>query len=170
MLNKKSFAFFSAFAFMGITAWAVFRKSAKSSGANALGDKSLPRGYRNNNPLNIRISNNNWQGKITPNTDGAFEQFKSMAYGFRAGFVLLRNYIAQGDNTIRRIISRWAPASENNTANYINIVVGQSGIGADVVIAQTDKSKLIKIAHAMSAVENGWAWSLDDIERGWILL
>jgi hypothetical protein len=34
---------------------------------------SGPRGFRNNNWLNIRISNNAWQGKKTNNTDGAFE-------------------------------------------------------------------------------------------------
>ena len=40
-----------------------------------------PRGFRNNNWLNIRISNNNWQGKRTDNTDGAFEQFETPELG-----------------------------------------------------------------------------------------
>ena len=26
----------------------------------------LPRGYRNNNPVNIRISSNKWAGKVSP--------------------------------------------------------------------------------------------------------
>ena len=43
-------------------------------------DKSIPRGYRNNNPLNIRISSSNWLGKVSPNTDGPFEQFSDIKY------------------------------------------------------------------------------------------
>lgn len=42
----------------------------------------LPRGIRNNNPLNIKIGND-WKGEV-PNTDGTFEQFESMEYGLRA--------------------------------------------------------------------------------------
>jgi uncharacterized protein YggE len=34
---------------------------------------SAPKGFRNNNWLNIRISDNNWQGKVPNNTDGEFE-------------------------------------------------------------------------------------------------
>jgi hypothetical protein len=39
----------------------------------------LPRGIRNNNPLNIRLNpDNRWQGRVSPklNSDGAFEQFQ----------------------------------------------------------------------------------------------
>ena len=53
------------------------------------------RGYRNNNPLNLRISSNKWKGKVpaSQNTDGAFEQFETMAYGFRAALKNLQTYI-----------------------------------------------------------------------------
>ena len=54
------------------------------------------RGYRNNNPLNLRISNNAWKGKIpaSQNTDGAFEQFQTMAKGL---FVIGGNDGGLGD-------------------------------------------------------------------------
>ncbi len=52
----------------------------------------LNRGIRNNNPLNIRISNNAWTGKVTPSKDKAFETFSHSKYGFRAATKLIRNY------------------------------------------------------------------------------
>ena len=52
----------------------------------------IPRGIRNNNPLNIRIGNQ-WLGERANPNDPAFEQFVAMEYGIRAGFVLLRRYI-----------------------------------------------------------------------------
>ena len=47
----------------------------------------LPRGIRNNNPLNIRLNpENRWQGRVSPkhNSDGAFEQFQDPIMGLRA--------------------------------------------------------------------------------------
>lgn len=133
---------------------------------------SLPRGYRNNNPLNVRKSAANaWKGKVVPGTDSAFEQFITMAYGYRCGLYLLRKYISLGNNTIRKIITKWAPPSENNTGSYINHVAQRSGIGADTVLSRTDKDSLCRIAYAMAWSENGYPpASMDDIYQGWALL
>ena len=135
-------------------------------------DTSLPRGYRNNNPLNIRKNAANaWKGKVVPGTDPAFEQFISMAYGYRAALYLLRKYIGQGHNTIRKIINKWAPPSENNTSSYVANVASRSGIGADTILSRDDQQSLCKIAWAMAWVENGYApASMDDIYAGWALL
>ena len=46
----------------------------------------MTRGLRNNNPLNIRHSKDKWQGTATTQTDTAFVQLKSMAYGYRAAW------------------------------------------------------------------------------------
>ena len=133
---------------------------------------SLPRGYRNNNPLNIRKNAANaWKGKVVPGTDSAFEQFISMPYGYRAALYLIRKYIGQGNNTIRKIINKWAPPSENNTSSYVSNVAKRSGINADAVLSRTDMDSLCKIAYAMAWSENGKApASMDDIYRGWTLL
>ncbi len=147
------------------------QSSANTQNTTDMNNNSLPRGYRNNNPLNIRISSSAWKGKVSPNTDGAFEQFVTMAYGFRAAFVLIRTYITKyGCDTIRKIISRWAPSSENNTAQYISHVAQWSGINADTVISPADKSTLVKIVYAMAKVENGYYPSMNDIEQGWNLI
>lgn len=118
----------------------------------------LPRGYRNNNPLNIRISSNAWKGKVANNTDGTFEQFEDMVHGYRAALVLLRNngYIRGGINTIRKIITKFAPPSENYTEDYIRFVSNTSGIDPDAVISRNDKNALTSIVYAMSIRENGY--------------
>ena len=89
---------------------------------------TIPRGIRNNNPLNIRIGNQ-WLGERANPNDPAFEQFVAMEYGIRAGFVLLRRYIRHYKRTtIAAIIEAWAPASENNTQRYIDMVIHSQAI------------------------------------------
>lgn len=151
--------------------WLRIKTIGKATTDNSR-NMNLPRGYRNNNPLNMRISNSNWIGKISPNTDGAFEQFENMGYGFRAALKLLRNYIGQGNNTIQKMISKWAPANENNTTGYINTVSSRTGIAPTQIISRDDKRSLTAIAKAMAFVENGCFYNnIDtDIEAGWRML
>jgi len=115
----------------------------------------MTRGIRNNNPLNIRLTDTDWQGKVLINNDGAFEQFISMEYGFRAALKTIETYIIEhGCNTIRAIISRWAPPNENNTENYIIFVCGKTGIGGNEPISNHDK-RLKEIVWAMAQMESG---------------
>lgn len=142
-------------------------------------DKNLPRGYRNNNPLNIRISSNAWKGKVTNNTDGVFEQFIDMAHGYRAALATMRTYITKyGLNTVQGIIERWAPPSENNTLAYIKHVCDYSGLTPDMVVNRNDQDTLTKMAYAMSIIENGNTEytrmlglpNMETINEGWRLL
>ncbi len=115
----------------------------------------LPRGLRNNNPLNIRHSSDKWQGRAKMQTDPAFVQFVSMAYGYRAAFVLLRTYRQKyGYNTLRKIIGRWAPPNENDTERYLQNVARWSGIDPDKPIAGHDANTYIAIVSAMSRMES----------------
>lgn len=88
----------------------------------------LPRGCRNNNPLNIRRSRSQWLGKIPFNksTDTQFEQFETMNLGIRAAMCLLRTYINKYKlNSVSSIIRRWAPASDGNNVDfYVSFVSG----------------------------------------------
>ncbi len=129
------------------------------------------RGYRNNNPGNIRINGDKFQGEVIPSQDKEFKQFESMAYGYRAIFKILRNYqINYKLNTIRQMISRWAPKKENDTANYISVVSEISGIPADDPIRTDNREMMIRIVSAMSRVENGIDADMVDIIDGWNLL
>ena len=49
----------------------------------------IPRGIRNNNPLNIRRSKDQWQGMKKTQSDSSFCQFETFEDGWRAAFVLL---------------------------------------------------------------------------------
>lgn len=115
----------------------------------------MPRGIRNNNPLNIRIGNT-WLGEVPNPTDSEFEQFVSIHYGLRAAFVLLRRYIRRYQrNTPARIISFWAPSSENNTEKYITTVCKHSGIAPGETIDYDDVDKMVRLVAAMAFVECG---------------
>ena len=74
----------------------------------------ITRELRNNNPLNIQHSADNFQGELK-GTDKAFKPFISMPYGYRAAFITLATYNSRGYNTIEKIVTRWAPPNENNT-------------------------------------------------------
>lgn len=133
--------------------------------------ETMSRGLRNNNPGNIRKSPTVWQGEKTPSTDAAFKQFTGMAYGYRAMLKLLQNYSRlNGCRTIRQMINRWAPPSENHTDNYIRAVCNGAGIPADAPVNINDRNLMCRIAAAMSQVENGVPANMADVNAGWELL
>ncbi|MDR0941315.1 MAG: structural protein P5 [Bacteroidales bacterium] len=128
-----------------------------------------PRGIRNNNPLNIRHSADVFQGEMKGN-DKAFKTFSSMPYGYRAAFVTLHTYLTKyGLNTIEKIMTRFAPPSENNTGAYIATVAKYSGIAADEALTATSGDKYILIVSAMSFVENGVHADISQIKAGFNL-
>ena len=92
-----------------------------------------------------------------------------MSYGYRAAFVTLATYLSRSWNTIEKIISRWAPPSENNTQAYISTVVKYSGVAADEVLTATSGDKYILIVSAMSFVENGQNADINQIRAGFAL-
>ena len=120
-----------------------------------------PRGIRNNNPLNIRRSGDNWQGLSALQEDREFCQFETMAYGWRAAFVILcKTYYGKYKlKTIRALITRWAPPKENNTEAYIRRVTDYAGIGPDKVLGSPKEcpTQWLLIGYAMAVVENGQA-------------
>lgn len=127
----------------------------------------IPRGFRNHNPLNIRIGNT-WLGEVADPTDSDFEQFVSDLYGLRAGFVILRRYIRRyGRNTIRKIISAWAPSNENRTDIYIKFVSDLTHHDPDELIVYEDKPLLVAIVRAMVQMECGSTISIDLVEKAY---
>lgn len=129
----------------------------------------MTRGYRNNNPLNIRRSVQEFQGEITSN-DLSFKSFRSMAYGYRAAMKILKTYITKYKcDTIKAIISRWAPENENNTQGYIKAVSSRTKIPISQKITFT-KGFICAIVSAMSFVENGVKADEKEIALGWDLL
>lgn len=120
-----------------------------------LNRQDLPLGLRNNNPGNL-VSGINWQGLIGSNA--GFCVFENIAYGIRAMGTDIRTDINKGQNTIRKLITEYAPPSQNNTAAYIAAVVSYSGISADQPL-QVDQDTLRRLIRAMMNVENGVNYS-----------
>ena len=141
-----------------------------------MSESKLPRGLRNNNPLNIRLSSDRWQGQSPPSTspegEKVFCQFESMEYGWRAAFRLLCHtyYGKYKLRTIRDIISRWAPPKENNTPAYIRYVSDYTGIWPDRELGdpKTHPVQWLMIGFAMAVMENGTA-NINSIPmlKGW---
>ena len=153
----------------------------------------LPRGIRNNNPLNIRRTAKDqwqglraqqtdasfcqfeqWQGLRAQQTDASFCQFESLDYGWRAAFYLLTRtyYHKYRLFTIRAIISKWAPPQENLTSTYIANVSRLTGIPPDepIGIPSDQPERWMAVGLAMAIQECGTE-SLDYFAmlRGWTM-
>lgn len=128
---------------------------------------TIPRGIRNNNPLNIRIGNT-WLGERANPTDPSFEEFVALEYGVRAAFVILRRYIRRyHKDTIASIVSTWAPAVENQTQKYIDAVSDQMGIDPLLPIKYEDKETMCNLVEAMAKVECGRPIDIAVIHKGY---
>ncbi len=133
--------------------------------------KITPRGLRNNNPGNIRLTKTVWAGQIIPGTDRSFCQFQTMAYGYRAMLMTLRNYRRKhGCQTVADFIRRWAPPVENDTAAYIRSVCRTLQVHDSYIPDIDDRTAMCNLAAAISKVENGVDAAMADIHAGWDLL
>ena len=133
-----------------------------------------PRGIRNNNPGNIRNSEaNEWRGEVAKEEkqDNAFEEFQDMAHGVRAMMRLLVNYQRNYNlHTIRELIGRWAPRTENDTNLYVRLVSDEMGVPACCGIDLSEKGTICALVDAMIYVENGCHIPMADIEAGYELM
>lgn len=130
-----------------------------------------PRGLRNCNPGNIRITSDRWKGLRAQQTDKEFFQFREMKYGYRALLIVLRNYRKKhGLNSIADMIRRWAPSHENNTGAYITRVCQELQVPADYVPDVDDKETMCSLAAAISLIENGRPAIMGEITAGWDLI
>lgn len=119
--------------------------------------------YVRNNPLNIRyVITNQWLGQ-TGERNG-FCVFSEEKFGWRAAFVLLKNYHKKGFRTISQIIHRFAPASENPTSSYVDFVCkklqqfGYESQGVEFKNAVLDLSNdmvVVDLLVVMSMFESG---------------
>lgn len=128
---------------------------------------------RLNNPLNIRPGAP-WEGLGSPavvqTPNGAFCNFISPVFGFRAVF---KNYITKADrgvDTIRKLITEWAPPGENDTEAYIASVAQKTGYKPDDVINLKTWDVASAVCYAQTIVESGQPfetnWKMVDMANG----
>ena len=124
------------------------------------------RGWRNNNPLNIR-KGEKWQGLRYNQTDLLFCQFSDQSWGYRAATKVLLSYYRymaqQGQRfCVQTIIARWAPDCENDTSAYVRRVVELTGFDAnkrlDAPTTREGAWQIGVIMAAMTCVECGCEW------------
>lgn len=72
-----------------------------------------------------------------------------------ADAALLRSYAQRGIDSVRAIISKYAPANENDTAAYIATVAKRLGVSADTHLNLNDPKILAGIEQAIVQFENG---------------
>lgn len=147
------------------TIGAVGEPSDLGGSMRVTGGPSGDRGSRNNNPGNIRISDNNWEGQI--GDDGEFVRFASPEHGVRALGKNLITYRNKGVVTINQIISRWAPKKDgNDTEGYIKFVSGKMGVDPNVPIDVTDINTLKSITTAIMQQEGNHSISGEQVDAG----
>ncbi|MGI9273851.1 MAG: structural protein [Endozoicomonas sp.] len=136
------------------------------------------RGWRNHNPGSIRHGNI-WHGLRTVQTDDDFCQFISPEFGIRAMSRTLNTYYSKhGLRTLREIINRWAPPSENETDAYVRSVCQRVGLAEDQRLPmgiEHMKNPLIKaiIHHQLGCqpysdwlIDTSILWDLQGVPRG----
>jgi len=116
-----------------------------------------PRGIRNHNPGNIKTGDA-WQG--AQGADGHFVVFADAPHGIRAAAKILQTYQTRHHlDTVRKIISRWAPpdlaADKNPTEAYIASVAIWTDIDADAQIDVYDYDTAYSLLRAIFRFENG---------------
>lgn len=128
----------------------------------------LPRGMRNNNPLNIELGDQ-WQGLRTEQTDGRFCQFTSLEYGYRAALIIIRNYLKKRFVTVAQIINRWAPPTENATTKYVDFVCRRAQLSPGTIIKWQNKNEVCRLVWAMAQYECGCEQSFGRVENAYAM-
>lgn len=136
---------------------------------------ALPRGIRNNNPLNIR-KGCNWRGERPTQMDREFEEFSSMEFGVRAAIKLICNHIngrtgqRRPCDNLAKLIDVWAPPTENNTGAYIKTIEQLTGIHRYQRIYANNREMVSRIVQAMAKVETGQDLDMNIIHSAWELI
>lgn len=126
------------------------------SGANE------PRGIRNNNPGNLNYVGQNG-AMLEDHATPRFARFNSAFEGFAALGKQIKAYYNgtskaagyQKLQSVEDIISRFAPASENNTQAYINKLSKMLGVGRGDSLNIQDPQVLATLMNGITQIENG---------------
>ena len=128
----------------------------------------IPRGIRNKNPGNLdyhaaAFERDPWVGEIGLETHPSprFTTFEASVFGIRALAKTLVTYsrhrkAADGSpiDTVQEIIDRWAPASENDTDSYAEIVRRAIGVEVDERIDIENEETLSTLVMSIIRHEN----------------
>ena len=112
-----------------------------------------------------RADRNNNPGNIRPVGGGGFRMFESALHGWSAMKNQLMRYFTgkttgRALQTVRDIVSTWAPAGDNNDPDlYANQVAGWMGVSPDAVLNLTNPSTMATLMQSMARKEGYSNWS-----------
>ena len=113
-----------------------------------------------NNIFNIRKGPKAWKGETGANK--GFVEFESREYGIRAWIVLMRTYRQKHRcATVRAIITRFAPPSENNTQAYIKYCSERVYKSETTWLSTT--ADYVRLGCAMAQMETGTVLKAEEI-------
>lgn len=152
----------------GYTSPAEFNAPASNTIAadlNIGGSNAKNRNYRNNNLGNLVFANQEGAALEAPNAKGEqrFARFNTPEEGIRA----LANQVSSYYNgtsaaagyqklqTVSSIISKWAPANENNTNQYIDNVSKYLGVSPTDKIDVSNPEVMTHLVRAIATKEGG---------------
>lgn len=117
-------------------------------------NSSAPRGIRNKNPGNLEYRGQDG-ATLEDHANPRFARFRTAEQGLAALASQLRRYGQRGIDSVRAIISTYAPSTENNTPGYTNKVAGSLGVDPNAKLNLNDPTVLQGIMGAIIKVENG---------------
>lgn len=116
--------------------------------------QAAKRGERNNNPGNLNFAGQ--AGAELERPGGRFARFETAFDGLRALSRQLVLYAGRGINSVEKIISTWAPASDNNnTAAYIQAVSQRLGVNPQAALNINDPQTMSALMSSIIHHENG---------------
>ncbi len=135
----------------------------------------MSKATENNNPGNIEVSSDQWQGAT--GNDGVYVVFSSPMWGFRALYKDIYNKITKDqDNTLFKIFYKYLAVGQapdyhtvNDAIDYASTVSNYTNTGINDVITP-DETTLKAIAHGIDQVESGQtSFSENDYNNGYLL-
>ena len=107
-----------------------------------------------NNPFDLRDEGIPWKGLI--GAKDRFCEFDTIEHGLRAGFRDIHTaWKMDGLNSIRQIVSKYAPPSENDSTAYINAVCKETNLGPDDPLQLDVPENLCALGMAVLRQEQG---------------
>lgn len=93
-----------------------------------------------------------------------------MEEGFAALYKQLQLYEGRGIDTLREIVNKYAPASENNVGAYIAALSKATGLGADDKVDLKNPEQVAALLKGIATHENGRGYVNDAQVSGGIRL
>ena len=127
------------------------------------GTNGVARSLRDNNPLNLSYVPGQ-SGLV--GRDGQFGRYGTMADGVSAAVNQIMLDRSRGDNTIRKLVTSWAPPGSNDTAAYIRNVSKWTGYAPDQPLNLSNPRVMSAVVSAMARQEGSGRLAPSDLASG----